>query len=589
MSDFIYKKKPAEPGSFIKEIQTIYQEDKPEVREFHGEWGTLAVSENLYHGFQPHESEQYITVVLGGPVLCFQENDFLQDGDQTAGTTAVHERWLHGRMKWDEDVSGPFVVFILNKQTSELTCVTDLMAFIPVYACGEKEDLLLATHVDMLAGAAGEQNNVDVASQADFILHGIVTYPYTAYTNLRQLAPASVHTSKEKGAPLQTEEYWLPKEIITDHTLEQTAAESRHSLQNYVDTTVQGLDPVAQFISGGEDSRVLSALLPGKIRRDAYIFLDGMNREGEIAKKAAVAYGAEFHVETRNKTHYLNILPSAADLVGSGSQFHHVHTFGFHKKCNLNRYAAVYGGLFSDALLKGARIKKIRGSTRFPFVPQIKRRSYSAGAPVSNKAFTKEILSEITKRRQAHLEYVKSLRPESSEEWFELWPSSMNMNIPNLHGNRRLFRSYEPFMAKDIVKLSASIPQKWKMNRRLFQKAAKPLLQPTKWLFHGEGKLPYYPWFINVIIQFVIWAAREIKRKTGKTKAHQESWADWLSIMGTEEWQRSIDQYADGINIIAAGLKKKDVHALFSSGTLTKSHRINLMQVIYHGHKKNNR
>ena len=92
----------------------------------------------------------------------------------------------------------------------------------------------------------------------------------------------------------------------------------------------------------GEDSRLISALLPKDIQRDAFIFLDGMNREGKIAEKAAVAYGAEFNLATRSKTFYLDILPECTDLVGSGSQYAHVHTYKFHKSCQLDEYPAVF-------------------------------------------------------------------------------------------------------------------------------------------------------------------------------------------------------------------------------------------------------
>src|SRR5699024_12826093 len=82
-----------------------------------------------------------------------------------------------------------------------------------------------------------------------------------------------------------------------------------------------------------------------------------MNREGKVAEKAADIHGANFNIFTRSKMHYLEVLPPSTDLVGSGSQYTHAHTFGFHKICGLDRYYAVFGGLFSDALLKGACIK----------------------------------------------------------------------------------------------------------------------------------------------------------------------------------------------------------------------------------------
>src|SRR5690606_31578650 len=130
----------------------------------------------------------------------------------------------------------------------------------------------------------------------------------------------------------------------------------RIGLYRYVKSITNEVNDIAQFISVGEDSRVLTGLLQLN-SRDAFIFLDKMNREGKLAEKAAHAYEANFKMATRTKTHYLKILPHCSDLVGSGSQYHHAHTYGFHKSCKLNKYSAVFGGLLSDALLKGSHIK----------------------------------------------------------------------------------------------------------------------------------------------------------------------------------------------------------------------------------------
>src|SRR5699024_2226013 len=128
---------------------------------------------------------------------------------------------------------------------------------------------------------------------------------------------------------------------------------------------------IAQFISGGEDSRTLSALLEN-IPRDSYIYLDSMNREGKLAKKIASKYNAKFNLSTREQMHYLHILEDCSDLIGTGAEYHHAHTYGFHR--SLDEFDGVFGGLFSDALLKGARIKKTQLSKKFIFLPDTKNK-----------------------------------------------------------------------------------------------------------------------------------------------------------------------------------------------------------------------
>ncbi|MFS0674966.1 asparagine synthase-related protein [Ornithinibacillus sp. 179-J 7C1 HS] len=580
MSDFLFSNKQVENGKLTKDIQAIYDKNPPFVQEYHGEWGSLATSRNIYRAFQPLETENHLVVVIGGPVLTFQSNDFLTiQENSTKGTKAIYDRWLEQSIKWDEDLDGPYVVLIIDKINGELLCVTDIMAYIPVFHYQNEEGCFLGTHIDALAVAAGQTDNPDLVSHVDFILHSVVTFPYTAYKGIFQLAPSSEHVVKE--ADLQSTPYWSPEEKNPYTSLKEAAKDIDKALTTYVDRITEGMDTIGQFISGGEDSRLLSALLPKKAKREAFIFLDNLNREGKVAEKAADAYGANLKLATRDKLHYLDILPACVNMVGNGAQYFHAHTFGFHESCHLNDFEAVFGGLFSDALLKGARIKKVRGTKRFPFLPQIKNTSYSAGAEIRKPEFNKEILEKLTKRRQLHLEKVKQFRDDSADEWFEMWPVSMNMNIPNLHVNRRLFRSYEPFMTNDIVKISAAVPQEWKLNRKLFHKASKRRLRPTKWLAHSDGRLPYFPWYINSVIQFCYFVYEKIGRKAGFVKGNQGPWGEWDVVMNSKEWQESVKKYATGADGLSEVFMSSDIKLLFEKSSLNYVQRINLLQTLY--------
>lgn len=581
MSDFIFTKTKQVPGRLAKELQTIYHVDPPDVIEYHGDWGSIAVTKNIYNGFQSYENDNHICIVIGGPVLCFQNNKFITGNENVEGTTYIYNRWLMNLIQWDEDISGPFVFLVINKTTKDINCVTDLMSFIPVFIYQDKTDAMLSTHVDVLARISGQQRKLDFISQVDFILHGLVTYPYTFYKNIRQIAPASIHTLKAGSYIFKHYSYWLPSENQQFRSINETANYLRNSLQNYVNSITEEMSIIAQFLSGGEDSRTLSALLPQKSQRDAYIFLDNMNREGKLANKTANAYGAKFILATRSVTHYIDILPACADLVGSGVQFHHVHTFGFHKICKLYEYSAVFGGFMSDTLLKGLKIKKIPFTNRFNFLPQIKQKKFSSANQLCNSVFSYEVLSEVTNRRRNHLEFIKEFRNESAEEWFYLWPITMQTEIPNVHGNRRLFKSYEPFMCKEVVKISASSPQNWKLNRRLFHKAAKPLLEKSKWLLHGDGYLPYFSWWFNTPIKGFIWTWRQIGTRTGLIKGNQGPWRDWNAVKESGMLHQALLSYADGYSFISEITLIDNILDLFNSNDLNISQKINLLQVMY--------
>lgn len=587
MSDFIYSSNPAVPGELTRHIDSIYHSEKPRVHEIHGGWGSLAVSRNLYNGFQPVETRSHVFMVIGGPVLCFAGNGFLTGDTNIEGTQAVFERYLSGKIQWDEDLSGPFIIFIIEKHTGKVICVTDLMMFIPVYKYEHNGTIMLGTHVDALAKASGQEDFIDKVSVADFILNDVVTYPYTFYQNLRQLSPATIHSflpSAPHVVEVDQQAYWLPSETNNYKNIKHATVALREGLQDYVKRVTVSMEEVAHFISAGEDSRVVAGLLPARLRRHAYIFLDSMNREGKIARRVAHTYGSEFHAAFREETFYLEILPEASDLIGSGHHYIHVHSLGFHKGCGLDRYPAVFGGFLSDTLLKGHHVKKNTCHEHLPFLPQFEKKRYS---PVdlkmrkSRKTISDSVYEKVVERRVEHFNWIQTLRPASGKESFNNWPISMHSDIAYLYSNRRLFRSYEPFMSKTVVKTSARVPTSWKLNRRLFVKGLHPFLEPSRWMLHANGRLPYYSWLLNMPIHFTIWFGRRTGKNLGFVKGNQGPWGDRQRMMTSDVWRNYVEKYSKGEEILN-GIFTKSARTLLITDELTRVQKIKLLQVIYH-------
>lgn len=324
---------------------------------FVGEWRALAASPSLYKGFEPYEDDN---VVIAGPVLCWCENEFLvSEYDSNIGAQRIFERWRSGETDWSEDLSGPFVIFIVNKEKHEFFCYTDLMMFIPVYKYENYGQLYLGTHVDAVAEITQKTDQTDEVSIADFILHGIVTYPYTVYKDVFQLAPATKHSwaSKENKLIEQREAYWLLLEENPYNSIEEAAEELRSDLTDYIYRVTKHMKEVGHFISAGEGSRFIAGMLPEEIKRHAYIYVDSKNREFKIAKKVTEAYGCGFNYILRSPTHHLDILPVATKLVGGGQQYTHAHTLGLAKQLGADKHFAVFGGYGSDSLLKGMHAK----------------------------------------------------------------------------------------------------------------------------------------------------------------------------------------------------------------------------------------
>lgn len=532
MNDFLFTRDPERVKCLTAPLKKLMPEpESVSVVSFVGEWGALAASSSPYKGFEPYEDNNYICVVIAGPVLCWCENEFLvSEYDSNIGTQRIFERWRSGEADWSEDLSGPFVIFIVNKEKHEFFCYTDLMMFIPVYKYENYEQLYLGTHVDAVAEVAQQIDQIDEVSIADFILHGIVTYPYTVYKDIFQLAPATKHcwVTKEDKLVEQREAYWLPVEENPYKTIEEAAEELRSGLADYIYRVTKHMKEVGHFISAGEDSRSIAGMLPEEIKRHAYIYVDSKNREFKIAKKVAEAYGCEFNYILRSPTHYLDIMPVASKLVGSGQQYTHAHTLELAKKSGADKHFAVFGGYGADSLLKGMHARKSKYFKSISFIPEKKRKGESRTTPLKSKAFNKDITSQIDIRRASHMEYIKGFRKGSEHEWFMLWPYTMREAMPNISVNRRLFKSYEIFLGKSNVFLTAKLPSSWKLNRVFFNVSCKRYLFKSRFIPHQDARLPYYSWRLNIIFSFYGFFCKVLRKVT---KKNEGAWGDLNNII----------------------------------------------------------
>ena len=590
MSDYLFTSTRQPTGKLSRLIKDIYLDSAPACTEFHGEWGSLAVSTSHYQGFMPFENEQHICIVLGAPILYFHDNKFLTEPDSNQATQAIYHRWMQRLINWVDDLSGPFTILLIDKINHNISIVTDLMSFIPVYSYLNKTALALGTHIDALAKATDAANQIDLISLADFIVNDVITFPYTAYKKLRQEAPGSIITFTDNyKKTINT--YWQPTEQTAFSNLSKAAEALRCGIKKYIDTATTHMSTIAQFISAGEDSRALSGLLPQDKPRDAYIFLDHMNREGRIAQKVANAYDANFMVGYRDSLHYLHIMPEASTLVGLGHQYTHAHSLGFDKKFSLTRYDAVFGGYLSDSLLKGVYVPKLRGYEKFPFLPDIvaNRKPITQSSGRINQYLNPDLKQAIIQRRETHYNRIKKIRPTSVNEWFVLYPASMRIAIPNFYSTRRLFKSYEPFLSHEVVKVAASVPTSWKLNRRLFHKAMKPFLKKSQWILHADGRLPYYPCWLNSPLQASIWTSRQINKRIFKKRKNEGPWGDWNTVLSSNEWQAQLNKLANNNLIAEIFTNTSDYINLVNKNIMLNSQKINLAQCLWQlAYSKNN-
>jgi len=605
MSDFLFSSKQQKKGMLTTLLKSIHLYDPPNCHEYHGTWGSLGVLFNHYYGYNPFENERFILVVIGGPILKFPgAPSFYKTMPQNVKTEALLKKWKSkNTIKWDSDLSGPFSILCIDKQKNKIEIITDMMSFIPVFFGIQKIDdkaAILGTHVDLVAELTGCNTKLDKVSISDFIINSTITFPYTFYKNIRQMSPGTINCI-EKGEidRKKGHTYWSPVEHKNKFTnIKEAALALRTITQESIQKICENQENIGVLLSGGEDSRVVLASIPEGLNTSAYTFLDSYNREGVVAEKIAKIYKAQFNLGFRSSNQYLEQLEECSNLVGSQNEFTHIHAYKFHKRFNFMKHGAILGGFYSDSYLKGYYIPDFNISVNLKrigiFSSRIRQYQIRLGQDFDENyldkifsnmkimsVFSKKLICSVIQRQKEHFKRVKAFCPTTALEWMKLWP--LNESSPYYSGNRRLFRSYEPFLDSECIKFALSVPQQWKINRQLFQEAFKPLISSSWYVTHaGSGHFPYFSPLCNIPLRKMVKFYRKFfKLRKYMFEENQGPWPNYGRLVNTDYMRDLIncrEQFYDTIKPIFNNLSYFD---LFNNSALSPRAKLRVLQALF--------
>ena len=584
MSDFIFSKKPIKDGIITKKFQDIYNENLTSVREVHTKFGTLAIIDNHYNGFSNYETDEIIFSVVGGPVLLFRDNNFISNKNSNEGTYSIYDRWMNkNQIKWDKDLSGPFIVIFFNKKKGSLKIICDIMSFIPVYLNNNDSDLLVGSHINLLGSIS--KNKIDKTSIVDLILNEIITFPFTAFKNITQISPASINnwSLNEIDGKFKQNIYWEPIEPKNKISLRKLSNKLNRSFNNYINCVSNVESSIGSFFSGGEDSRTVIDKLNQNNKVDSFVFSENLNRETYIASKVNNVYKTNLTICKRQKSYYYDILAPSSNLIGICGDYAHSHVFNLAAKYNLKKYDVFMGGFLSDTLLKGHHIKLKTIPKYLKFLPIRESKFVTKNINIKyHKLFNNDIIDLINSRRNNHLSKLKKIRPKSYIEWFSIWPISQHNDAPNIHCNRRLLNIFEPFTDVNIIKIASQASQEQKLNKYLFNMAMKPFLKKTKLIPHSNGSYPYFSWYLNIYFKFIYKIYKSLKRLLFQDKIYSGSWVEWNKFINEKSFKSFFKKTYKFINLELGSHLYKSCESILNEKILTVSQKRMLIQISYH-------
>lgn len=542
MSDFIFSSRRCPPGELKRILDRWLGPVSSDIAECHGAWGSLAVARAPHDPEPTVQDNRGITVLIGEPVARLEGRapGRAAEGERRA---ELHRLLVEGKTGgWEDRLDGPFAALAIDTAGESGMVVTDLFAWITVFSrepgvAGNAR--VIGTHVDAVAEAAGVRGEVDPVAAVELMGYFTITWPGTLYPEVRQVPPGTTRRFGP-GRRVRDRAYWRPEEKTAYPSLADAARALRGALADDVRLATEGHRRVGMLMSGGEDARVVLGAVPRGVQVEGFVYGEMDNREIRSARRIARAYGASLQFGQRPPGHDMQHFETVAAMVGTQNEFIDVHGYGLHRSMGIDALPVVLGGYSSDALLKGdnvrrwARRKLERGQT-----PGIR-----AAKPPTLPGVREDLLREAADRRTAFRRWMAELRPGSADEWQFIYPFSMRKYAAVLHGNRRLFATHEPFMSSPVVRLAASVPQAWKLDRKLFYRAVRPLLARSWWVPHTRNRLPYFPHAVNVAARPLLGLARGARALvTGTLSAPQESWPDWNALALTPLMRQKLREH----------------------------------------------
>ncbi|MBP3193857.1 asparagine synthase-related protein [Natronogracilivirga saccharolytica] len=433
-----------------------------------------------------------------------------------------HERLLSIKNELQNTV-GNFAVIIIG--SNKLHVITDVSGSIPLYYGITQNCLALSTKPEKVAEKIGNPE-FDNVSIADFIVNETICHPYTTYQNIYAIDPGSINTFTDLD--MESESYYKPIEETSNKNLEDWAFELRNMVRDSVHENISDKKNIRVLFSGGEDARVVTSFIPKAYSCKLTTILDFKNREYALANMVARTLNRPLEWVQRPAGFYRNNFKERIELIGSGRDIRHTHLFGDTAKPYENS-DLLLGGYAADTLFKTAWMKntgysfKGAGPERmYPYNPDDISGVHS---PDDLAWLHKDLAYAIWERRwKFHLRF-KEIRPLTAGNWHTLWPMGTHRTTyPHYLSTLRVGpKLIEPFLDNRVYQLAAAMPDKFRIDRKVFRKAFRKSLGIAAFVPGSNNRIPAIGGTLGSLARLAIISNRKIIDKITSRQGIQES------------------------------------------------------------------
>lgn len=481
-----------------------------------------------------------------------------------------------------------------EKGPDSITFVTDHAGSVPLYYAQE-QGCVLAGSTPLEVAEQMSAVTFDPVSVADFLLNGTVCYPYTVFKGVYVAPPGAV--TEVSPSEVKTATYYRPEEQENNEPVAYWGAQLREQVQHALRAGVEGKENIKVLFSGGEDSRAIVSLLPERNGCELVTFADGYNREVRLAERAARALSVRLRFIQRPEGFYKKDIRERVRAIGGDFDIRHTHVWGQLAE-PVKDAGAVVGGYAADTLFKSAWMGNVEKGRKRLTPERLKTTGFDQ--PVGVEAASaqdwldRDVAAAVDERRLAHHKRLQEFRPTSAGNWHTLWPlGSQRVAYAHYLAARLACADVvEPFLAPQVYRLAARMPDEFRVDRKAFRAAFGAPMGKAGWLPTSSGRIPRLGGYAGHYVELGTVAYRRardraatlVARINGRKPINQGAWgADHGGFREDLTEELSESQLEKSRELVDKTLTSKEANAFFKpgGGAAPDLARNRLLQVAY--------
>ena len=483
MSDFLLSFKPLDnetisgivrKGSYLPYI-------KSDVLTF--DQFTLVITtqeDNLLWGPSFTSNQSVFACICGRIALEKTEWDEAGKKDFKGGLAcnAILERYLTEGIKssFFSNLNGNYVVIIYDKKKSELFLITDRCGMQPCFcSIGDQKKIIIGSHPDTVAQAAGVVKKWDMVSLTEFIVTGKVSHPHSYYESVKSLDFGAIYNYAflSNNPQLQLLKKYFSFNFQIHHGLSEweIAEELAASFKKAVTKrTLPIFGKSAVSLSAGLDSRSILCATGDNPSITTFCFFDEKNLEFSLSESIAKTKGVEFIPFKRDYEHYGSTAELGTHISGAMGDFGSNHYLGFADKFKSIGIDNLICGFYCDYLFKALLLDK--KENKWLRTERMSSFNYSAYMPFYwfSTGFCNKVRERLEERFPQSL--IKRTFPEDRLEIenLKIFPLCYEPDHQETVIPQRVLGTFLPIVDNDIIDVYLKTPPHYKLNASMYSK-----------------------------------------------------------------------------------------------------------------------